>query len=139
VTSIVLTPFRDADQAWSTVKAPYTSQTNLDRSRSIKHLHPGVDPLLSMSRVVEADMGKLHMRLSFEVRELLAWYRKVDPEFDLLDQSSTDTRTLSARKLIRYFTQPFKVTEPFRGTTGLAASRHQMLEEVRDIMSNLTP
>lgn len=140
VTSIVLTPFRDAEQAWPALKAPYTSQITLDRARSIKHLYPGIDPALSMSKVVEADIGKLHLQLSKEVRDLLAWYRLEDPEFELLESSVSGTvkrtKATRARELIKYFTQPFKITEPFRGTTGLAVPRQQMLKEVQGIMAS---
>ena len=139
VTSLLLTPFRDEDQSWSALKAPYTSQISLDRSRSIRNLYPGIDPALSMSKVAVEDIGEQHYQLLAEVRELLAWYRLQDAGFDRLEEMSTDLRFTRAQQLIHYFTQPFKITEPFRGTPGLSIPRAQMLHEVQQIMDGSGP
>ena len=133
-TSIVLTPFRDEDQTWLALKAPYTSQITLDRSRSIKNLYPGVDPASSMSKISSENVGELHWKLLAEVRELLAWYRQQDPVFERVSEMSEDKKFSRAQKIIHYLTQPFKISEPFRGTPGESIPRQQMLQEIQALM-----
>jgi len=144
ITSIVLTPFSDgqqtpvASQSWKALCPPYRSQITLDRTRSIKNLYPGIDPALSMSKADGNQLGEAHIRMANKVREILAWYRTRDPEFDWVYQQTGDARTMQARKLILYFTQPFKISEPFRGTPGVSVNRERLLEEVGQILGETT-
>ncbi len=88
-----------------------------------KGIWPAVDPLLSVSRLMDpAIVGQEHYELAMGVRQLLRRQRDLlegapDGQMRHLD---ADDLTLLARasKVQRFFSQPFAVAEPFTGRPG---------------------
>lgn len=81
VTSIVLTPFRDADQSWDELQPPYRGQMSLDRRRALANLYPSIDPCRSLTNLTVSEMTDDHIQLLSEVKSIFSAYDARDPEF----------------------------------------------------------
>ena len=132
ITSIVLTPFRDTDQTWNELRTPYSSQIDLDRNRSIRNLYPAIDPTTSLATLPQDDLTDRHSDLLAKVRDIFA-----DCEPQHLDNSSSDQhpRQTCIEDLVKFFSQNFRITEPFRSTPGESVSRDEMLDSVDEILT----
>jgi RNA polymerase sigma factor (sigma-70 family) len=132
ITSIVLTPFRDEEQAWDKLKAPYSSQISLDRNRALRNLYPAIDPLRSMSAIDDVVISDRHRTLLGTVTGL---FTSCGDLTVILDTESESLPELQCQAdLIGYLTQPFRITEPFRGTPGESVSTEAMLDGVQAIL-----
>ncbi|HKA15358.1 MAG TPA: F0F1 ATP synthase subunit beta [Myxococcota bacterium] len=109
--------------------APATAFTHLDAttvlSRRISELgiYPAVDPLDSTSRILDPQVvGEEHYQVARGVQATLQKYKDLQDIIAILgmDELSEDDKiTVSrARKLERFFSQPFHVAEQFTGTPG---------------------
>jgi F-type H+-transporting ATPase subunit beta len=109
--------------------APATAFVHLDAtsvlSRQIAELgiYPAVDPLSSTSRILDpAIVGDEHYRVAREVQRVLQRYKDLQDIIAILgidELSDEDKLTVSrARKIQRYFSQPFHVAEQFTGFKG---------------------
>ena len=109
--------------------APATTFTHLDSSvvlaRRIteKGIYPAVDPLESTSRILDANVvGKEHYDVAQQVLEYLQKYNDLQDIIAILgvDELSKDDQTAvaRARRLERFFSQPFTVTMQFTGMEG---------------------
>jgi F-type H+/Na+-transporting ATPase subunit beta len=95
----------------------------LSRKRASEGLFPAIDPLESNSKMATPSIvGERHYRLAQEIRQTLAQYAELKDIIAMLglEQLSTPDRAVvaRARRLERFFTQPFFTTEQFTGLTG---------------------
>jgi F-type H+-transporting ATPase subunit beta len=109
--------------------APATTFTHLDSSvvlsRKIteKGIYPAIDPLGSSSRILDPNVvGQEHYDVAQQVLEYLQRYRDLQDIVAILgveELSRTDQLAVArARKLERFFSQPFTVTMQFTGLVG---------------------
>jgi len=109
--------------------APVATFTHLDATialeRSIveKGIYPAVDPLASTSRILDPNIvGSEHYATAREVQRVLQRYKDLQDIIAILgvDELSEDDKLLvaRARKIERYFSQPFYVAERFTGIPG---------------------
>jgi F-type H+-transporting ATPase subunit beta len=119
--------------------APATAFTHLDAftvlSRSIaeKGIYPAVDPLESSSRIMDPNyIGAEHYEVAQKVKRTLQRYKDLQDIIAILgvdELSEEDKLTVArARKLERFFSQPFYVAEVF---TGLAGSNVKLADTIR--------
>jgi len=95
----------------------------LARGAAAEGLYPAVDPLASTSKLLDpVHVGSRHYEVALKVRQLIARYRDLQDiiamlgleELSLEDQIAVKR----ARRLLRFLTQPFFVTEAFTGHGG---------------------
>ncbi|EKD24821.1 MAG: hypothetical protein ACD_80C00149G0007 [uncultured bacterium (gcode 4)] len=109
--------------------APATTFTHLDStivlSRAIteKGIYPAVDPLDSTSTILAPDIvGIKHYTVAKEVQKILQKYKELQDIIAILgmeELSHEDKLTVyRARKVEKFFSQPFTVAEQFTGMTG---------------------
>ncbi|MFH1893019.1 MAG: F0F1 ATP synthase subunit beta [Candidatus Zixiibacteriota bacterium] len=109
--------------------APATTFAHLDAtsvlSRQIAELgiYPAVDPLASTSRILDpAVVGMEHYLVARAVQQILQRYKDLQDIIAILgiDELSEDDRLVvaRARKIQRFFSQPFFVAEQFTGRSG---------------------
>ena len=109
--------------------APATTFTHLDafivleRSITEKGIYPAIDPLGSSSRALDPGVvGAEHYAIARRVQETLQRYRSLQDIIAILgveELSEDDKQIVSrARKIERFFSQPFFVGETFIGIPG---------------------
>ena len=96
----------------------------LDRSIASKGIYPAVDPLASASRALSAEIvGEDHFRIARQVQNMLQRYRDLQDIIAILgiDELSEEDKLIvgRARKIERFFSQPFIVAEQFTGKKGV--------------------
>ncbi|HPA75693.1 MAG TPA: F0F1 ATP synthase subunit beta, partial [Deltaproteobacteria bacterium] len=95
----------------------------LSRKRASEGLYPAVDLLQSWSKMLMPHIvGDRHYRIAQEIRKTLTIYEDLKDIIAMLgiaELSRDDQRTVyRARRLERFFTQPFFTTEQFTGIPG---------------------
>ncbi|HPL97127.1 MAG TPA: F0F1 ATP synthase subunit beta, partial [Smithellaceae bacterium] len=105
----------------------------LSRKRASEGLYPAIDLLQSGSKMLMPNIaGERHYKIAQEIRRTLAVYEDLKDIIAMLgisELSREDQRTVfRARRLERFFTQPFFVTEQFTGTAGKMVSREDTLD-----------
>jgi F-type H+/Na+-transporting ATPase subunit beta len=109
--------------------APATAFAHLDAtvvlSRAITELgiYPAVDPLSSASRILDPQfVGDRHYKVATGVQRILQRYKELQDIIAILgmDELSEDDKKIvaRARRLQRFFSQPFAVAEQFTGIKG---------------------
>jgi F-type H+-transporting ATPase subunit beta len=109
--------------------APATTFSHLDatialeRRISEKGIYPAVDPLSSTSRILDPNIvGTEHYNVAQEVKRTLQRYKDLQDIIAILgieELSDEDKLVVQrARKLERFFSQPFTVAEQFTGLSG---------------------
>ncbi len=111
----------------------------LSRRMASEGMYPAVDPLGSTSTLLDpAIVGQRHYDTAEEVREAIAHYRSLQDVIALLgleELGPADRRTITrARRLQRFLTQPFKVTESFTGKPGRTVTREATIAGCRAIL-----
>ena len=142
VTSIqaVYVPADDfTDPAVAELFSHLDSSIVLSRGMAAEGLYPAVDPLSSTSSLLDPMVvGEEHYRLAEEVRRTIAHYRELQDVIALLgieELSAADRRTVKrARRLQRFLTQPFRVTESFTGHAGVGVPLTETLKSCRAIL-----
>ena len=127
VTSVqaVYVPADDlTDPAPSTTFTHLDATTVLSRKIAEQGIYPAVDPLGSNSRILEAAIvGDEHYRIARRVQETLQKYNELQDIIAILgmeELSDEDKLTVTrARKIQRFFAQPFHVAEKFTGISGI--------------------
>ncbi len=113
--------------------APATAFSHLDafvvleRSIAEKGIYPAVDPIASTSRILEPGvLGERHYACSRKVQNILQRYRDLQDIIAILgvDELSEEDKlaVARARKIERFFSQPFFVAEQFTGFAGVYTS-----------------
>jgi F-type H+-transporting ATPase subunit beta len=116
------------------------SAITLSRRMASEGLYPAVDPLESTSKLLSpGTVGQRHYRVARQVRETLAHYRSLEDIISMLgleELSADDQRIVHrARRLIRFLTQPFFVTEHFTGREGRLVSIEETLDGCEAILN----
>ncbi|KQP88470.1 MULTISPECIES: F0F1 ATP synthase subunit beta [unclassified Methylobacterium] len=98
--------------------------TVLSRSIAEKGIYPAVDPLDSTSRMLNpAVLGEEHYDVARRVQQTLQRYKALQDIIAILgmdELSEEDKLTVArARKIERFFSQPFSVAEIFTGSPGI--------------------
>ena len=111
----------------------------LSRAMAAQAMYPAIDPLRSSSVLLDPNVvGEEHYRLAEEVRATIARYRDLQDIIALLgmdELSPADRRTVTrARRLQRFLTQPFRVTEAFTGKPGRTVPIAKTIEGCRGIL-----
>lgn len=111
------------DPAPATTFAHLDATIALERSIAEKGIYPAVDPLTSTSRILDPNVvGPEHYRVAQEVKRTLQRYKDLQDIIAILgieELSDEDKLTVQrARKLERFFSQPFTVAEQFTGRPG---------------------
>lgn len=125
--------------------APATTFSHLDAttvlSRNIASLgiYPAVDPLDSTSKALSAEIvGKEHYEVAREVQEVLQRYKELQDIIAILgmdELSDEDKLTVSrARKIQRFFSQPFSVAEQFTGMEGKYVTVKDTIRGFKEIL-----
>jgi F-type H+-transporting ATPase subunit beta len=122
------------DPAVGAILAHLDTTVILSRSQAGKGIYPAVDPLASNSRLLDrALLGERHYRVAQTVREHLARYRELEDIIAMLGMealSDTDRRIVHrARRLERYFTQPFFVVADHTGIPGASVTLETTLAD----------
>jgi F-type H+/Na+-transporting ATPase subunit beta len=113
----------------------------LSRKRASEGLYPAIDPLQSGSKMlVPHAVGAWHYHLAQEIRKTLATYEELKDIIAMLgleELSQEDRRTVNrARRLERFLTQPFFVTEQFTGHKGRTVSLEDALAGCERILND---
>lgn len=113
----------------------------LSRKRASEGLYPAIDPLQSNSKMATSGiLGERHYRLAQTVRSTLAQYNELKDIIAMLglEQLSADDRKIvgRARRLERFFTQPFFTTEQFTGMAGQLVSLEDALTGCERILND---
>jgi F-type H+-transporting ATPase subunit beta len=111
----------------------------LSRVLAGEGLYPAINPLASSSALLDPQIvGETHYRIAQEVREAITQYRDLQDIIAMLgieELSAADRQTVHrARRLIRFLTQPFMVTEQFTGVPGCTVPLADTLEGCRSIL-----
>jgi F-type H+-transporting ATPase subunit beta len=111
------------DPAPATVFAHLDAKIVLSRQIAELGLYPAVDPLDSSSRMLDPNMiGDEHYQLAIQVQKVLQRYKDLRDIISILgiDELSDDDKLIvfRARKIQRFFSQPFYVAENFSGIKG---------------------
>ncbi len=113
----------------------------LSRKRASEGLYPAVDLLKSSSKMATPGIvGERHYRLAQEIRRTLAQYQGLKDIISMLglEQLSTEDRAVvaRARRLERFFTQPFFSTEQFSGIQGKLVKLADSLDGCERILND---
>jgi F-type H+-transporting ATPase subunit beta len=125
--------------------APATAFSHLDAttvlSRAISELgiYPAVDPLDSTSRILDPQVvGEEHYDTARTVQQVLQKYKDLQDIIAILgmdELSEEDKLTVSrARKLQRFFSQPFHVAEQFTGTAGAYVPLDETIRGFKEVL-----
>jgi F-type H+-transporting ATPase subunit beta len=111
------------DPAPAATFAHLDSTIVLERGLTEKGIYPAVDPLASTSRILDPQVvGQEHYDVAQEVKRVLQRYKDLQDIIAILgvdELSDTDKLTVTrARKIERFFSQPFRVAEVFTGRPG---------------------
>jgi F-type H+-transporting ATPase subunit beta len=125
--------------------APVATFTHLDatialeRSIAEKGIYPAVDPLTSTSRILDPNIvGDEHYSTTREVQRVLQRYKDLQDIIAILgvDELSEDDKLLvsRARKIERFFSQPFVTAEQFTGIKGVYVPLKDTIRSFREIL-----
>jgi F-type H+-transporting ATPase subunit beta len=126
--------------------APATTFTHLDafivlsRGISEKGIYPAIDPLASSSRILDAQyIGERHYKAAQTVQRILQRYKDLQDIIAILgvdELSEEDKLTVNrARKIERFFSQPFFVAEPFTGFPGNYTRKDDTIRSFEEIVA----
>ena len=111
----------------------------LERSLAAQALFPAVDPLSSNSRILDPIVvGEEHYHTAREVQRVLQRYKDLQDVIAILgmeELSEEDKATVArARKIQRFLTQPFFVSEIFTGRPGKYVSLAETIRGFKEIL-----
>ena len=127
------------DPAPATTFSHLDATTVLSRSISSLGIYPAVDPLESTSRILEPEIvGVEHYNTAREVQRLLQRYKELQDIIAILgmdELSDEDKLTVNrARKIQRFFSQPFHVAEQFTGLEGKYVPLKETIRGFKEIL-----
>ncbi|MPZ74099.1 MAG: F0F1 ATP synthase subunit beta [Nitriliruptorales bacterium] len=116
------------------------AQTVLSRSIAELGIYPAVDPLDSNSRILDPQVvGDRHYNVATRVQEILQRYRDLQDIIAILgmdELTEEDKITVQrARKIQRFFSQPFYVAEQFTGQPGVTVPLEDTVESFEGLIS----
>ncbi|MBK9127913.1 MAG: F0F1 ATP synthase subunit beta [Phycisphaerales bacterium] len=124
--------------------APATTFTHLDafivleRAIAEKGIYPAIDPLGSSSRALDPGVvGEDHYAIARRVQQILQRYKSLQDIIAILgvEELSEEDKILvgRARKIERFFSQPFFVAEQFTGFPGNYTKREDTLRSFKEL------
>ncbi len=127
------------DPAVSTTFAHLDATTVLDRAIVEQGIYPAVDPLASTSRLLEPRfLGDEHYYVARQVQEILQRYKDLQDIIAILgmEELSDDDKIAvnRARRIQRFFSQPFSVAEQFTGFKGKYVTKDETVKGFREIV-----
>jgi F-type H+/Na+-transporting ATPase subunit beta len=127
------------DPAPATTFAHLDSTIVLERSISEKGIYPAVDPLASTSRILDPlVVGQEHYDVARGVQKVLQRYKELQDIIAILgvDELSDDDKltVARARKLERFFSQPFTVAEAFTGVEGRYVPLKETVRSFKEVL-----
>ena len=127
------------DPAPATAFAHLDATTVLNRSITELGIYPAVDPLESTSRILDPlIVGEEHYQVARAVQEVLQKYKDLQDIIAILgmdELSEEDKLTVArARKIQRFFSQPFSVAQQFTGTPGKYVPRKETVRGFKEIL-----
>ncbi len=142
VTSVqaVYVPADDlTDPAPATTFSHLDSTIVLNRALTELGLYPAVDPLDSSSTLLDPEIvGEEHYRVAREIQRVLQRYKDLQDIIAILgmeELSDEDKKTVErARRIQRFFTQPFNVAVNFTGNEGKYVSLKDTIKGFGEIL-----
>jgi len=142
ITSIqaVYVPADDyTDPAPASIFAHLDSTLSLDRTLAQQGLFPAIEPLASNSRALDPNIvGEEHYRVATGVLKVLQRYKDLQDIIAILgvdELSDEDRLTVArARKIRKFFSQPFFVGEKFTGREGKFMTIEQTVKDFGEIL-----
>jgi F-type H+-transporting ATPase subunit beta len=127
------------DPAVTAISSHMDSIIMLSRQLAAEGVYPAVDPLGSSSALLDpCVVGEAHYRVAERARETLARFKDLQDIIALLgveELGAADRLIVArARRLQRFLTQPFAVTEAFTGTPGRSVALSDTIEGCRAIL-----
>lgn len=131
------------DPAPATTFAHLDATTVLSRKIVEMGIYPAVDPLDSTSKILNPlVIGERHYRVAREVQRILQKNKELQDIIAILgidELSEEDKVTVArARKIQRFFSQPFFVAEQFTGTPGQYVKLEDTIDGFEKIISGET-
>ncbi len=126
--------------------APATTFSHLDATTALSRrivelgIYPAVDPLESTSRILDPKIiGDEHYSVARETQRIIQKYKDLQDIIAIMgmdELSEEDKITVNrARKLERFFSQPFFVAEEFTNTPGVYVPIKETVEGFKAILS----
>ena len=127
------------DPAPATTFAHLDATTVLSRSIASQGIYPAVDPLESTSRILSAEiLGEEHYTVAREVQRILQRYNELMDIIAIMgmDELSDEDKVLvaRARKIQRFLSQPFDVSEKFTGIPGTYVPLAETIRGFKEII-----
>ncbi len=128
------------DPAPATTFAHLDATTVLSRSIAELGIYPAVDPLDSNSRILDPSIvGDEHYKVARQVQVVLQQYNDLQDIIAILgmDELSDEQKKIvqRARKIQRFFSQPFYVAEQFTGTSGVYVDIKDTIKGFKEILN----
>lgn len=121
---MVMTPFRRESPPDKLV-SPFDVQIAFDRRRVNHRLYPSIYPQYAFSNAVFSDD---HATLRDRVIDVFRAHEVRDPDLTGANEKGP------AARLLRYFSQPFAVAEPFGGLPGEYVTFEAMKRELEELL-----
>ncbi|MBQ1517749.1 MAG: F0F1 ATP synthase subunit beta [Clostridia bacterium] len=130
------------DPAPATTFAHLDATTVLSRSIASQGIYPAVDPLESTSRILNPDiLGAKHYKVAREVQRILQRYKELMDIIAIMgmDELSDEDKLLvqRARKIQRFLSQPFHVSEKFTGIEGVYVPLKETIRGFEEIIEGM--
>ncbi len=130
------------DPAPATTFAHLDATTVLSRQIASLGIYPAVDPLDSTSRILEPEIvGNEHYKVARETQKVLQRYKELQDIIAILGMDELDEEDKlmvnRARKIQRFFSQPFSVAEQFTGMKGKYVPLRETIRGFKEILEGL--
>ena len=127
------------DPAPATTFAHLDATTVLSRNIASQGIYPAVDPLESTSRILSPEiLGEEHYAVAKEVQRILQRYNELMDIIAIMgmDELSDEDKQLvqRARKVQRFMSQPFFVSEKFTGIPGTYVPLAETIRGFKEII-----
>jgi F-type H+-transporting ATPase subunit beta len=127
------------DPAPATTFAHLDATIALERGISERGIYPAVDPLGSVSSILAPRVvGEEHYNVAREVQRVLQKYKDLQDIIAIMgvDELSEDDKVTvaRARRIERFFSQPFSVAEQFTGLKGAYVPVAETVRSFREIL-----
>jgi F-type H+-transporting ATPase subunit beta len=128
------------DPAPAAVFAHLDATTVLSRQISELGIYPAVEPLDSTSRILEPGViGQDHYDVAKNCKEILQHYKDLQDIINILgmDELSDEDKIIvrRARRIQRFFSQPFHVAEQFTGIPGRYVKLEETIRGFKEIIN----
>jgi len=128
------------DPAPATTFSHLDATTVLSRNIASAGIYPAVDPLESSSTILDPRVvGDEHYSVASDVTSVLQKYKELQDIIKILgmdELSEEDKVTVArARKIQKFFSQPFFVAEQFTGHQGKYVKKEDTIQSFKGILS----